>query len=76
MYLMQVYWWCILRKRPLVGLKSINSDSLGPKKTARDRLIEVIFTEIKANDFCHVYEWRNLSLRISTEGTATKLSET
>ena len=47
---------CILRKRPLVGVKSINSDSLGPKKTARDRLIEVIFTEIKANDFCHVDE--------------------
>ena len=56
MYLMQVYRWCILRKRPLLGVKSINSDSLGPKKTARDRLIEVIFTEIKANDFCHVDE--------------------
>ena len=36
----------------------MNNDSfgVGPKKTARDRFIEVIFTEIKANDFCHVDE--------------------
>ena len=45
-----------LKKAPLVGVKSINNDSLGPEKTAPDRLIEVIFTEIKANDFCHVDE--------------------
>ena len=56
MYLVQVYLWFILRKPPLVGEKSINNDSSGPEKTARDRLIEVIFTEIKANDFCLVDE--------------------